>query len=144
MARRKQLAADKRVKQQLEAQALNKQRLELQRKTDELEAERAPMRRDHASSLVVQAQRALDALRVAVGEERSSARERIRKEEDGQKRRGLEEAEAAAEKARAVEEAAMAEIARKREEAAALKAAGLDDDDEVGDGPNANDGEMNA
>ena len=46
--------------------------------------------------------------------------------------------------ARAVEEAAMAEIARKREEAAALKAAGLDDDDEVGDGPNANDGEMNA
>ena len=45
--------------------------------------------------------------------------------------------------ARAVEEAAMAEIARKREEAAALKAAGLDDDDEVGDGANAN-GEMNA
>ena len=51
MAKRKQQAAEKRVRQQLEAQALNKQRLDLQRKTDELEAERIPMRRNHTVRL---------------------------------------------------------------------------------------------
>ena len=51
MAKRKQVAAERRVKQQLDAQELNNQRLELQRKADELDAERVPMRREHAASL---------------------------------------------------------------------------------------------
>lgn len=106
MAKRKQQAAEKRVKQQMEAQALNKQRLELQRKTEELDAERIPMRRNHAASNADAAERALAAVRVAIEAERQTAAARIDAERDEEVRQRLEAAEAEAEARRVTEEAA--------------------------------------
>ena len=126
MAKRKQQAAEKRVRQQLEAQALNKQRLDLQRKTDELEAERIPMRRNHTVRLAEAAEKSLAAVVVAIEVERESAQSRIKSESDADVRRMLEGAEEEAETRRLAEaaeaEKALAKAVGERDRAAtALK-----------------------